>query len=72
MWHPIDPDSDVPTVRDLRLAVVDKGEVHALIFPCRRSGQSWVDANTKRRVEVYPTHWQEWADSSPASSQSSP
>ena len=72
MWYPIDPASDVPTDRDLRLAVVDKGEVHALIFPCRRSGQSWVDANTKRRVEVYPTHWQEWPDSNPAGSEVKP
>jgi hypothetical protein len=72
MWHPVGPASDVPTDRDLRLAVIENGQVHALVFPCRCSGQSWVDANTKRPVEVYPTHWQEWADSSPASSQSSP
>ena len=68
MWHPVEPASDVPIYRDLRLAVIENGQVHALVLPCRCSGQSWVDADTKRRVEVYPTHWQEWADSSPAGS----
>jgi hypothetical protein len=37
--------------RDLRLAVIEgNGAVHA----------SWIDANLRRSVEVYPTHWQGW------------
>jgi hypothetical protein len=59
-WHVIRAPSDVPADRDVRLAVIKDGEVHALIFPCRRSGEDYVNAKTKWRVEVYPTHWQEW------------
>jgi hypothetical protein len=61
MWHYVKSAADVPTDRDVRLAVIDaKGSVHALVFPCHRIGDSWVDANSHRSVEVYPTHWQEW------------
>jgi hypothetical protein len=61
MWHPIKHPSHVPNNRDVRLAVIDaNGRVHALAFPCRRSGLEWVDAKSGRRVEVNPTHWQEW------------
>jgi hypothetical protein len=63
MWHSITPLAEVPTDRDVRLAVVDGyGTVHTLVFPCRRVDDSWVDARLGRRVEVYPTHWQEWRD----------
>jgi len=40
--------------------VVDVDGLHELVFPCRRRGSIWVDARTHRRIEVYPTHWQEW------------
>jgi hypothetical protein len=61
MWHKVNSLADVPTDHDLRLAVIDgSGAVHALVFPCRRVGNSWVDAKLRRAVEVYPTHWQEW------------
>ena len=33
MWQPI---TTAPLNRDLELAVVDKDEPHALVFPCRR------------------------------------
>ena len=57
MWQPI---VTAPYDRDLELAVIDgKGE-HSLVFPCRRTEQGWVDATTKRRIEVWPTHWREW------------
>ena len=66
MWHEVNTPDDVPNNRDVRLAVIDgKGTVHALVFPCRRVGNSWVDAKLKRQVEVYPTHWQEWVDEAP-------
>jgi hypothetical protein len=57
--------ADVPTDLDVRLAVSDgAGAVHALVFPCRRKGDSWADAKTDRLVEVFPTHWQSWTDQS--------
>jgi hypothetical protein len=62
MWNYVNSAAEVPTDRDLRLAVIDaNGTVHALVFPCRRVEDSWVDARLGRTVEVYPTHWQEWA-----------
>jgi len=58
-WLPI---SIAPSDRDLEICVIDKLGVHALVFPCRRSGTEWVDASTKRRVEVQPTHWRIWSE----------
>jgi hypothetical protein len=55
-WQPI---STAPFDRDLELAVIDRGEIHALVFPCRHILGGWVHAETKRRIEVYPTHWRE-------------
>jgi hypothetical protein len=63
MWHVITKLSDLPTDRDLRLAVIDaQGRVHALVFPCRKANGGWIHANTGRIVEVVPTHWQDWDD----------
>ena len=64
MWNSIQAPLDVPPCRDVRLAVWARGEMHALVFPCRREGDYWVDSKTGRRVEVFPTHWQEWEDGS--------
>jgi hypothetical protein len=64
MWSRLDTSTAVPPDREVRLAVIDAaGAVHALVFPCRRSGEGWVDAKTGRRVDVFPTHWQDWAES---------
>jgi hypothetical protein len=60
MWYHVNSIEDIPADRDLRLAVMDGDGMHELVFPCRRLGASWVDAKTRRPVEVYPTHWQEW------------
>jgi hypothetical protein len=61
MWHYVNSAAEVPTDRDLRLAVIDaSGTVHSLAFPCRCVDNTWVDARLGRTVEVYPTHWQEW------------
>lgn len=55
------PTSSAPFDRDLELAVFDTaGQVHALVFPCRRILGSWINAETKERVDVHPTHWREW------------
>jgi len=64
MWKPIGPILEIPTDRDLRLAVLDKKGEHVLVFPCRRRGNSWVDAKSGRPVEVYPTHWEDWPSES--------
>jgi hypothetical protein len=49
-----------PFDRDLELAVIDYDGTHALAFPCRRFLGGWVNAVSRARVEVYPTHWREW------------
>ena len=42
--------STAPFDRDLELAVFDTaGQVHALVFPCRRILGSWINAETKQR-----------------------
>jgi hypothetical protein len=59
MWQLI---STAPCDRDLELAVIDQAGVHALDFPCRRTGiDIWVGTLTKRRIQVQPTHWRRWA-----------
>lgn len=59
-WQPI---STASFDRDLRLAVIDRsGVAHTLVFPCRRVLGGWMNAETKARLEVNPTHWQEWVD----------
>ena len=44
MWQPV---SSAPSDRDLELAVVDKDEHHALVFPCRRISGGWVECRIK-------------------------
>jgi hypothetical protein len=42
------PVSIAPSESDLEVCVIDRrGEVHGLIFPCRKNGRDWVDAVTK-------------------------
>ena len=56
-WLPV---SIAPTDADLEVCVMDGGELHAAIFPCRKAGTGWVDAATKKRVAIQPTHWRLW------------
>jgi hypothetical protein len=67
--HQLDHQADwqliarAPFDRDLRLAVIDReGVAHALVFPCRRVLGGWLKADTKARIDVDPTHWQEWTE----------
>ena len=57
-WHVI---STAPFDRDLELAVLDTDGPHALVFPCRRILRGWVKAETRKIIDVRPTHWREWA-----------
>jgi hypothetical protein len=58
-WQTI---ATAPADRDLELSVIEAGEVHALVFPCRRAAIGWINASTKSRVAVNPTHWRPWID----------
>jgi hypothetical protein len=64
MWKPI---ASAPFDRDLELAVLDKDGPHPLIFPCQRIVDGWVNATTKQRTDVHPTHWREWPRQDPTS-----
>jgi hypothetical protein len=35
------------------------------VFPCRRVAGGWIDARTKRWIDVRPTHWREWVPKEP-------
>jgi hypothetical protein len=59
MWRPI---NTAPFNCDLELAVIDADGTHALVFPCRRILGGWLNAWTKSRIEVQPTHWREWGE----------
>jgi hypothetical protein len=50
------------------LAVIDDDGPHALVFPCRRILNGWMNADTKERLDVRPTHWREWAVAASAAS----
>ena len=39
---------------------MDQRDVFTLVFPVRKSGRDWVDAKTKKRVGIAPTHWRVW------------
>jgi hypothetical protein len=58
-WYPI---LTAPLDRNLQLSVQEKGEVHSLVFPCRRTQKGWVNAHTWKPVIVHPTHWRDWLD----------
>jgi hypothetical protein len=62
MWQPIRSLRDLPTDRALHFAVVEKGRMRTIDYPCRRAGNSLVDARTGRPIEIRPTHWREWKD----------
>jgi len=59
-WQPV---TNAPFDCDLELAVIERDETHAVVFPCRRGMDGWINAKTGERVGVRPTHWREWQDS---------
>jgi hypothetical protein len=56
-WLPI---SIAPSDDDLEACVIENGEVYAVAFPCLRIGDAWVDASTRKRIDIQPTHWRLW------------
>jgi hypothetical protein len=54
--------SIAPSDVDLEVCVINKQGIHALVFPCRKDGTDWVNAATKKRVDIAPTHWRKWAN----------
>lgn len=56
-WQPIE---HAPFDRDLQLSVIEV-DVHALVFPCRRTSMGWMNSSGKR-VEVSPSHWRNWEE----------
>jgi hypothetical protein len=59
-WLPI---SNAPSDANLEVCVIDRHEIHSLVFPCRKNGSEWVDASTKKRIDIQPTHWRRWTES---------
>ena len=57
-WEPI---ATAPFDQELQLSVIEYGEVHALVFPCRLTQAGWIHAETGRPVFVDPTHWRLWS-----------
>jgi hypothetical protein len=55
-WKPID---SAPSDRPVELQVSDRFGSYTLSFPCRLTSTGWVNANSKGRLEVAPTHWRE-------------
>jgi hypothetical protein len=58
-WQPID---SAPFGHDLELAVIDSDGPHALAFACRRAAGGWMGVQTKRQIDVRPTHWRQWIE----------
>jgi hypothetical protein len=56
-WLPV---AIAPSDIDLEVCVMDGREIHALIFPCQKSGTQWVDTATKKPIDIQPTHWRKW------------
>ena len=56
-WLPV---SIAPADIDLEVGVMGKRDVVALVFPVRKEPFHWVDAKTKKPVDIEPTHWRPW------------
>jgi hypothetical protein len=61
IWHLL---FTAPFDCDLELAVIDESGVHAIAFPCRRVLGGWVKTESKKWLDVHPTHWREWTTKS--------
>ena len=55
-WKTID---SAPPEREVELQVTDAFGAYTLMFPCLLTKDGWVNANSRGRLEVQPTHWRE-------------
>lgn len=58
-WLPV---SIAPFGVDLEVCVMERANVHALAFPCRRTVAGWADTTSSRLLDIEPTHWRQWAE----------
>jgi len=65
-WQPA---SSAPFDRELEIAVNDARGAHALVLPCCRAADGWIDARTGRHIDVAPTLWREWMELAPRDGQ---
>jgi len=49
-----------PADVDLEVGVTDSHAVVTLVFPVRKKDVQWVNAKTKKPVDINPTHWRPW------------
>jgi len=49
-----------PLNTELELSIYDKGEYHALTFPCLRDGEGWRNVRVNRPLQLRPPHWRIW------------
>ena len=59
VWRRIDGSEPVAT--DLEVCVKENGELIPLVFPCRKRGADWIDARSRRRLIIQPSHWRLWS-----------
>ena len=52
--------ASVPLECDLEVAVIDKAGIYPIGFACRYRDGIWINANTRKPLEINPTHWREW------------
>ena len=57
LWQPI---ATAPVHVEVQLSLYDKGEYHALVFPCKFDGSGWRDVRANRSMSLAPTHWRLW------------
>ena len=59
-WLPV---SIAPADTDLEVGVREKRrDVVALVFPVRKKGTYWIDAASKKLIDIGPTHGRAWND----------
>jgi hypothetical protein len=58
-WLPV---AIAPSDADLEVCVLDERGLHSLVFPVHKRGTDWVDAVTKKRIDIVPTHWRKWSE----------
>lgn len=53
-----------PFDRDLEIAVIGADGIQPVEFPCQRILHGWVAAESRKLLDVQPTHWRAWTSDS--------